>query len=133
MNFASSLYSFFAKNSYLLPLGIISLTLVTLALTLMPTEVMVDSKLWSYDKVGHMILFGSWSLILGLYFVIRRSSPVNLWIIFASGSAFGLLIEILQQVLPLQRQGDPIDFLFDVLGCLVAIWILNKIIPEDLA
>lgn len=133
MNFASSLYSFFERNSYLLPLGIISLTLITLALTLMPTDAMIDSKLWSYDKIGHMVLFGSWSFILGLHFEIRRSSYVNLWVIFISGAAFGLLIEILQQVLPLQRQGDPIDFLFDILGCLMAIWILKKIIPQKTA
>lgn len=133
MNFTSSVYSFFARHSYLLPLGIVSLTLATLALTLMPTDAMIESKLWSYDKLGHMVLFGSWSFTLGLYFEIRKSVSVNLWIVFASGSVFGLLIEILQHVLPLQRQGDPVDFLFDILGCLAAIWLLKQIIPDKSA
>lgn len=130
MKLASSLYLFFARNSYLLPLGVILLTILMLALTLMPSDAMFDSKLWSYDKIGHMAMFGSWSFILGLYFEIRQSSSVNLWIVFASGSAFGLLIEVLQYILPLQRQADFMDFLFDVLGCLIAVWLLKKIIPE---
>jgi glycopeptide antibiotics resistance protein len=107
------------------------LTLITLLLTLVPTDALGNSKLWSYDKLGHMILFGSWSFILGLYFQIRKSSSVNLWVIFASGATFGLLIEILQHLLPLKRQGDPVDLLFDILGCLAAIWILYRIQPRD--
>lgn len=130
MKIASPLYSFLSRNSYLLPLGVFILTLVMLLLTLLPTEVMGDSKLWSYDKLGHMVLFGSWSFVLGLYFQIRKSTPVNLWVIFACGTTFGLLIEILQYLLPLKRQADSADFLFDVIGCLAAIWMLYKIRPE---
>lgn len=131
MKIVSSLYSFLSRHSYLLPLGILILTLIMLLLTLLPTDTLGDNKLWTYDKLGHMVLFGSWSFVLGLYFQIRKSSSVNLWIIFASGTTFGLLIEILQYLLPLRRQADPVDFLFDVLGCLAAILILYKIRPQD--
>ena len=130
MNISSSIYSFLSKNSYLLPIGVITLTLGMLLLTLLPADVMGQNKLWSYDKLGHAVLFGSWSLSVGLYYQIHKSKTVKLWIIFASGTIFGLLIEILQYALPVNRQGDPVDFLFDLLGCLIAIWILKTIIPD---
>ena len=131
MNISSSIYSFLSDHSYLLPIGLISLTLGMLLLTLLPADVMGENQLWSYDKLGHAVLFGSWSLTVGLYYQIRKGKAVKLWIIFTSGTAFGLLIEVLQYVLPVNRQGDPVDFLFDLLGCLVAIWILRTILPAE--
>ncbi|MDZ7658357.1 VanZ family protein [Fodinibius sp.] len=131
MNISSSIYSFLSDHSYLLPIGVITLTLGMLLLTLLPADVMGQNKLWSYDKLGHAVLFGSWSLSVGLYYQIHKSKRVKLWIIFASGTTFGLLIEILQHTLPVNRQGDPIDFLFDVLGCLIAIWVLKTILPNE--
>lgn len=131
MKFLSSLYTFLSKNSYLLPLGVISLTITLLLLTLLPSDFMGESKLWSYDKIGHMVLFASWSLSVGLYYQISKLTPIKPWMVFASGALFGLLIEILQYALPINRQGDPLDFLFDVIGCLIAVWILKIMQPED--
>jgi len=131
MKISSTIYSFLSKHSYLLPAGVITLTLGMLLLTLLPADTMGENQLWEYDKLGHAILFGSWSLSVGLYYQIHKSKAVKLWIIFVSGTAFGLLIEVLQHVLPVNRQGDPVDFLFDVLGCLVAIWLLKTILPEE--
>jgi len=131
MNIFSSIYSFLSDHSYLLPIGVITLTLGMLLLTLLPADVMGENQLWSYDKLGHAVLFGSWSLSVGLYYQIHKSKAVKLWIIFASGTTFGLLIEILQYALPVNRQGDPVDFLFDLLGCLIAIGVLKAILPEE--
>jgi glycopeptide antibiotics resistance protein len=131
MKFVSILYSFLSKHSYLLPVGVVTLTITLLALTLLPSDFIGESKLWSYDKIGHMVLFASWSLSVGLYYQISRSTPIKPWMIFATGALFGLLIEILQYTLPINRQGDPIDFLFDLVGCLIAVWILNILQPED--
>lgn len=131
MKFASSLYSFLSKNSYLLPLGVVSLTVILLLLTLLPSDFMGESTLWSYDKIGHMGLFASWCLTVGLYYQISRSTPIRPWLVFVSGAIFGLLIEILQYLLPLNRQADPIDFLFDIIGCLIAVWILKIMQPKD--
>lgn len=131
MNISSSIYSFLSDHSYLLPIGLITLTLGMLLLTLLPAEVMGHNKLWSYDKLGHAVLFGSWSLSVGLYYQIHKSKKVKLWIIFASGTIFGILIEVMQYMLPVNRQGDPVDILFDLLGCLVAIWILKIILPQE--
>ncbi len=131
MKFTDSIYTFLSKNSYLLPIGVVGLTIGMLLLTLLPSEVMGDNKLWSYDKLGHAVLFGSWSLSLGLYYQIHKARPVNPWIIFSSGALFGLLIEVLQYALPVNRQGDPVDFLFDIIGCLIAVLLLKFILPEE--
>lgn len=131
MKVSSQIYSFLSKHSYLLPVGIFSLTIAMLLLTLLPSDFMGKSQLWSYDKLGHSALFGAWCFTLGLYFQINKAYSINIWSIFAGGVFFGLLIEILQYSLPIQRHGDPIDFLFDVLGCLVAVWLLKRIQPEQ--
>lgn len=130
MKLTDSIYAFLSKNSYLLPIGVVGITIGMLLLTLLPANALGDNQLWSYDKLGHAVLFGGWSLSVGLYYQIHKSKPVSLWIIFSSGVIFGLLIEILQYALPVNRQGDPVDFLFDVIGCLIAIWLLRVIIPE---
>jgi VanZ family protein len=130
MKFTSLLYSFLTKNRIVLPVGITILTLITLFLTLIPADVMGENKLWDYDKLGHMVLFGSWCLSVGLYYQISYP-PVKLWVVFGSGVFFGLMIELLQHYLPVRRHGDPIDFIFDILGCLAAIWILHKVRQID--
>lgn len=123
------IYSFLTDNSYLLPLAIVTLTLIMLGLTLFPAEFIGDHQIWSYDKLGHLVLFGSWTYILGLYQHINRKSATKLWVIFLAGIFFGLSIEILQHVLPLNRQGSLGDLVFDALGCLLAIGALKKTIP----
>lgn len=130
MKFISSLYSFLSRNSYLLPLGVITLTIIMLLLTLLPSDFMGDNKLWSYDKLGHTVLFAAWCLFVGLYYQISMSITVKLWVIFVSGISFGLLIEILQYTLPVNRSAEPMDFLFDALGCLIAVWLLKIIHPH---
>jgi len=126
MKLASSLYSFLSENQYVLPLGILLLTLLMLLLTLMPSDFMGKSQVWSYDKVGHAALFGSWCFTVGLYYQISKPAA-KIWPIFVSGVAFGLIIEVLQYALPLNRSADPMDFIFDVIGCLVAVLALKKI------
>lgn len=130
MKFVTSIYSFLSDNSYLLPIGVILITLVLLYLTLVPSNMLGHYTVWSYDKLGHMLLFGSWCISVGLYYQIRKTSPASPWFIFFSGAIFGLLIEVLQYSLPFQRDPDPFDFLFDVIGCLIAVWVLKKTQPK---
>lgn len=127
----TSLYYFFSKHNNLLPLLISLLTIIMLFLTLVPMESLGKSNLWDYDKLGHMVLFGSWTYILGLYHHIKRPTPTNLLNIFLVGVAFGLLIELMQYVLPLNRYAEIGDLLFDILGCAVAVGLLKKTIPES--
>lgn len=125
-----SFYYFLSRNRFLLPLSIIGLTLVTLLLTLMPSEMLGESRLWSFDKLGHTLLFGSWTYLLGLYQHINRTHVISLWKIFLIGISFGLCIEILQHILPLNRHGTLPDLLADGLGCLLAVGLLKQTIPE---
>ncbi|MEL7832568.1 VanZ family protein [Fodinibius sp. Rm-B-1B1-1] len=124
-------YSFLSKHSYLLPLGVISLTIGMLLLTLLPSNYIGENQLWSFDKLGHTLLFGGWSLALGLYLNIYKNKHIKPWIVFACGVLFGLIIEILQYSLPVNRHADPIDFLFDVIGCLIAVWVLKLVLPKN--
>lgn len=126
MKLVSSLYSFLSDNRYLLPVGITLITLVLLLLTLMPSDFMGHGGIWGYDKIGHMVLFGSWCFSVGLYYQIMHP-PAKLWAIFSSGALFGLLIEIMQYLLPIHRDPDPYDFFADVLGCVIAVWVLKQI------
>ncbi|WP_212747584.1 VanZ family protein [Fodinibius saliphilus] len=114
-----------------MPLAIIGLTLVMLVLTLLPSSTFVNSELISYDKIGHLILFGSWTYILGLYHDIQWESSTNLWVICLIGITFGLAVEVLQYLLPLNRHGDWADLLADTVGCLIAVWALKKTIPSE--
>lgn len=130
MKFANIIYSFLSKHSYLLPIGVIALTAGMLFFTLLPANYLGQNQLWSFDKLGHAVLFGSWTLVVGLYFFIRKNIFVNPWTIFMVGVSLGLLIEILQYSLPVNRHADPIDFLFDVIGCLVTVWLLHFMMPD---
>lgn len=112
------------EYQFLLPAGIILLTLVTLVLTLIPSAMLGDSPLWSFDKAGHFLLFGSWTYTLGLYRFVSTGSRPNMILIFIAGFGFGLGIEILQHILPVNRFANPYDLLFDSLGCLTAIILL---------
>lgn len=128
----TALYTFLTNNTYLLVTAIVGLTILMLALTLLPAETFSHSKLFSYDKIGHFLLFGSWTLLLGLYHNIALSGNTNIWIIFLIGTSFGIFIEFLQYSLPaLNRHADIFDILFDAAGCLVAVFLLQKIIPEE--
>lgn len=123
----NSVYTFLERNSYLFPLSLILITLVTLALTLFPADMMGSTSVWDYDKLGHLILFGGWTYSLGLYNQITGISSVTIksWMIAALGILFGLTIEVLQYALPVHRHADPMDLLADIIGCLIAIWLLR--------
>ncbi|MDX1639716.1 MAG: VanZ family protein [Balneolaceae bacterium] len=104
------------------------ITTAALLLTLFPADYVTQSKLWTYDKLGHLILFGSWTFLLGLYQQVRQPGNPKLLYIFLLGVLFGGLIEILQYLLPVNRHADLFDFGFDVTGALGAILLL-KILP----
>lgn len=128
----TALYTFLANNTYLLVTAIVGLTMLMLALMLLPAETFSHSKLFSYDKIGHFLLFGSWTLLLGLYHNIALAGNTNIWVIFLIGTSFGIFIEFLQYSLPaLNRHADLYDILFDAGGCLFAVFLLRKIIPGD--
>src|SRR5699024_11446761 len=106
---------------FCLILSFMCLTVLMLVLTLLLAESFADNKIWSYDKLGHLLLFGSWTFLLGLYHSITRTETTNFWVIFLIGASFGIVIEILQYSLPsLNRQADIFDVLFVSVWCLLA-------------
>lgn len=123
---SKSFFQFLSNHQYLLPAGISFLTFVMLILMLIPSNMLGTSQLWSYDKIGHFLLFGSWTYTLGLYRFIKLDKRPNIPIVFTAGISFGLFIELLQHFLPVNRSADPYDLLFDALGCLIAVILLIK-------
>lgn len=128
---SQSLLQFLTKHQYLLPVGISLLTIFMLVLMLIPSNMLGTSQLWSYDKIGHFVLFGSWTYTLGLYGFIKSKSRPNMLVLFSAGVSFGVFIEFLQYFLPVNRSAEPYDLLFDALGCLIAVILLIKTIKQE--
>lgn len=125
----SSFLNYLSKHRYLLLVGIALLTLLTLLLTLLPGDTLPSSRFWSYDKLGHFLLFGLWTYLIGLYRYFTTGSQDNLFTIFLMGVCFGVAVELLQYALPVQRHADFFDIAFDSLGCLAAVLALKKTLP----
>ena len=113
------------EHPKLLLLGLVGITLAALLLTLIPAEYLSRNRIWSHDKIGHIVLFGSWTFLLGLYSKIKYPGKTKLWKIFTLGILFGGIIELLQHFLPVNRHGDIIDFFVDAFAALGAIILLK--------
>jgi len=128
----NAIYSFLNKHYYVLTAALSLLTIIVLVLTLMPAEMLAQNDIFSYDKIGHLLMFGSWTFLIGLYHNITSSARTRFWLIFVLGLLFGIVIELLQYGIPmLNRHADIYDVLFDGIGCLLAVFALKIIIPEN--
>lgn len=103
-------------------------TLGIFAATLYPSAGMPKLKIFSYDKAGHFIMFGVWSFLYGLVYAIRKNKKPGFWKVFLFGAFFGILIEILQDVLPLNRSAELMDAVADMLGAGTAAVLLNVLL-----
>ncbi len=96
--------------------------------TLSPSEYLVPSRLWSFDKVLHFSSFGTLTglIWLHLYKIGNTGRVLDVkalfWGIFA-----GLLVEMLQYYLPINRLADVLDFMANVLGSITAVGFLKLI------
>lgn len=122
------LIHFFEEHTYLLYLTLAILTLLTLSMTLLPSDQLSTHSLLHYDKIGHAIMFGSWTFFLGLLLLVSGQRPLPLFAVFLAGSFFGISIEILQGVLPSDRNMDLYDVFADLAGSLMAILALRILI-----
>lgn len=101
-------------------------TLAILLLTLMPPDNLGSHSLFRYDKLGHFLMFFSWTLIYGfLSFARKGSKRTNLIAIFIIGSLFGVTIEFLQRVMPYGRSAGLYDAVADIIGCFSATALLK--------
>lgn len=111
-----------------IPPALVVWTLLMLALTLLPSGSLPEARVFSYDKIGHFLLFGGWTFILGLYFIIyRQETDTNLIFLLLAGILLGGLIEILQYILPANRTASWGDVMANSLGCITAYFMLNPI------
>lgn len=109
----------------LLYFGIAVLTVAAVLLTLIPANYIVASRVLSYDKLGHLLLFGSWTFMIGLYRLIHYPEQARAWKTFLLGLLFGGFIELLQLLMPINRHADWADLGFDALGSLAAALLLK--------
>lgn len=115
---------------WLLNLALLLLTLVTLGGTLLPQEQFQESQLFQYDKIAHFLLFGVWTFLLGLALHLKGQRPLPYLGIFLAGALFGLTIELLQEILPVNRSMSLADWVADVAGSLLAVLILRRWIKK---
>ncbi|MGM0506664.1 MAG: VanZ family protein [Bacteroidota bacterium] len=102
------------------------LTAATLGLTLLPQENFQNSDIFQYDKVGHFLIFGVWTFLLGLALHLKGQRPLPYLAIFLAGSLFGLTIEVLQETLPVNRNMSFADWIADSFGSLMAVLLLRQ-------
>lgn len=101
-----------------------------LVLTLMPVGD-VPKLSWAdqlrLDKFVHAFLFGVQGVLLGVALGGSRnwSSPVRplVWALVVA-ILFGAVVEVLQEMMQLGRNGDPLDLLADALGALAGFFFL---------
>lgn len=121
----SKIHGFFRERNWLITAGIIVLTIITLALTLMPAGKVLPNKVWSFDKLGHLLIFGSWTFLLGYYRFLKKVGRLNLFTIFFIGVLFGAAVEVMQYLMPFHRHPDWLDIAFDALGCFLGVFVLH--------
>ncbi len=110
---------------YIIPILFVFWMLVSLYLTLFPSELLIERSKMHHPKIGHVILFGGWTFLLGLTQIFSRGKYTQpLWVVFLAGVAFGASVELLQFVLPFDRQGSIIDIGYNTIGSTIAIIML---------
>jgi VanZ family protein len=110
------------------PWAIVVWTAIIVYLTMFPSDKLIEVKLFKYDKIGHFVIFGGWTFLLGLLQLLtfnRIERP--LYPIVLAGIGFGALIEIAQYLLPYERYSSWGDLLANTLGCLLALLVLVAI------
>lgn len=115
-----SILQFFLRNRILIGFMLVASTAVIIFLTLFPSSKIGQSELYQYDKLGHFVLFFSWTFLFGLLMLSLKKVEANLILIFITGSLFGLFIEFMQGVLPFGRVPSLGDAIADILGTLSA-------------
>lgn len=129
----NQLISYFIKNKHLIYFFFSIITLATLLLTLLPSEQLGQHRLFQFDKLGHFLLFFSWTLLFGLLSFSKQGiEKTRIITVFFIGSLFGVSIELFQIVLPYGRSADIYDGVADIIGSLSAATLLYFIRAKHL-
>jgi glycopeptide antibiotics resistance protein len=115
-----------------IPVFIVIWTAIILMLTLLPSESIPEYKLFDFDKLGHLTVFGGWTFLTGLFILINmKRIRGRMWKVALLGFFFGTGIEIVQYLAPINRSASIADAVANTIGCLLAWWIL-RFIQQDL-
>lgn len=125
------IHGFFQEREWLVTAAIVLLTIITLALTLLPSDEVLPEQVWTFDKLGHLLIFGAWTFLIGYYRLLTRPNAVNFFTIFFLGVLFGAAVEGLQYIMPFNRSADFFDIAFDALGCFLAVLTLHLFGKRD--
>ena len=98
-----------------------TLILIILSLTPIPDLGLPRFKLLEFDKLIHFIMYLIFALIWGLKIenFLERKMEISAYLIL-----FGLVLEILQHLLPFGRYFDLGDFVANSIGVLFGVFIL---------
>lgn len=103
-------------------------TVLILYGTLFPSGNSIPEPFWNYDKVAHFLMFGIWTFFYGIIRFLKGNYallPVFLW-----GTFFGVLIELLQMLLPTNRNAEWLDLAADIAGSAFAALLLYLILKN---
>lgn len=115
-----------------IPVFIFIWTIIILILTLLPSESIPEYKLFDFDKLGHLVVFGGWTFLTGIYILINmKRIRGRMWKVAILGFIFGTGIEIVQYLAPINRSASIADAVANTIGCLIA-WAVLKYIQRDL-
>lgn len=94
-------------------------------LTIAPPTMIKTASTIIHPGLGHVILFGGWTLLLGFTLLINLGKKnLSLFVLWIAGILFGAFIEFMQFVLPFGRSGSFIDIALNTIGCTLAVYIL---------
>lgn len=112
--------------------SVIILMLTTLPGSCFPTV----RTFWQWlgpDKIVHLIMFGTLAFLIPFGYrdsYQRNGKPFGnklLWLSFLLSTAYGGLTELIQKIPVLRRSGNVYDFLADVIGCILGVFIFKLV------
>jgi len=99
--------------------------IIVLYFTIAPPAMIQSASSFIHPALGHVILFGGWTLLLGFTLLINlKRHRFSLFILWISGIGFGAIIELLQYLLPFERSGSFLDIGLNTIGCTIAVLVL---------
>lgn len=103
-------------------------SVITVLLTLIPERRIEPELSFAAAKLGHLVLFGGWTLIVGITVAAWRGLPkLSLPLLWVVAVSFGAAIELLQTVLPFDRSGSPLDVVINAVGVTGACIVLRRL------
>lgn len=105
-----------------------------LFLSSIPSDELPDFSFWNLigiDKLAHVFMYGIFAFLISRAYAIQSSHAALSFngakIAATISIIYGGLIEVWQEYILTYRYGEWLDFLFNVFGTFLGIWIYRKI------